>query len=85
MTDVQKVMQYYSVDEATARQALALAPASSLAPRTTSAGVSMNVSTFFVVGGLIFLAGMILAPSALVAGKAGSERIARTVERKIRG
>lgn len=79
MTDVQKVMQYYSVDEATARRALSLAPA-----RTTSA-VSMNVSTFFIVGGLIFLAGMILAPSAFVAGKAGSERLARTVERKIRG
>lgn len=84
MNNIQRIMEYYQVDEATARQALALAPASALLSKATSSG-GVSVSTFLISGAISFFFGVLLGPAIFGASKAGAERLREIAERKIRG
>jgi len=88
--DVQRVMDHYLVDETTACQALALAPASALLPKrgtgldgagTAADGVSIPTWLFFL--GLGFGAGLVLGPAVMASTDAGARRLTEMAKRKI--
>jgi len=80
--DIQRVMVHYRVDEATARQALALAPASALLLQGTAAdGVSIPSWLFFL--GMGFGFGMVLGPALMASTEAGAIRLTEMAKRKI--
>ncbi len=80
--DIQRVMGHYRVDQATARQALALAPASALLPQGTAAdGVPIPTWLFFL--GLGFGFGMVIGPALMASTESGARRLAEMAKRKI--
>jgi len=83
MTDVQRIMQHWEVDEGTAREALALAPAPALLSGTASDGVT--VPGWVISGLCFFFIGVILGPAFYGASEAGAERLREIAEKKIRG
>lgn len=86
--DVQRIMDHYLVDETTACQALALAPAPALLPKrgagldgTAADGVSVPSWLFFL--GMGFGFGMVLGPALMASTEAGARRLAEMAKRRI--
>jgi len=80
--DIQRVMVHYRVDETTARQALALAPASALLPQGTAAD-GVTVPTWLLFLGLGFGFGVVLGPAVMVSTEAGAKRLAEMARARI--
>jgi len=79
--DVQRVMDHYLVDETTACQALALAPASALLQTASPDGVPVPSWLFCL--GLGFGFGMVLGPAVMASTETGARRLAEMAKRRI--
>jgi len=80
--DIQRVMGHYRVDQATARRALALAPASALLPQGTAAD-GVTVPSWLLFLGFGFGFGMVLGPAVMASTDAGAKRLAEMAKARI--
>lgn len=86
--DIQRIMVRYRVDETTARQALALAPASALLPRraglaTGTAADEVPIPSWLFFLGMGFGFGMVLGPALMASTETGARRLAEMAKRRI--